>query len=417
MGLCCEECFAERFIKKFICEQNENADCEYCGTKDSSAADITLVGDFLREGLSRAYENMNSSGLRRDYFDGESVSEIVNHHEHVFSEKLYSLFKDEELLNDLISESGPDHLDYKDGEVDWLDGGAASLVTRDEFYGPDHNRFSLSWEEFKWHVKHFMRFFDSESDITTRAALLGPLTELIEKVVTTIPAGTKLWRARKGSSRVEPKEPLLLQSAIGPAPVEKSGHSRMSPAGISYLYLGDKPETCIAEIRPRVGSNVWLGKFELIKNMKIVDLSLVPNIEVGSIFDPGYEHDMYWARTFMDNFTYEISRPYDKEEFVLDYVPTQLLSEFFRSQGFEGIKFASSQFKDGYNYTLFLGPADDGYPDEYRPETSIPEFREYMYLNYFNNSEIRGMNAQAEIMEEQTFQIKELEVPIKEYKF
>jgi len=70
-----------------------------------------------------------------------------------------------------------------------------------------------------------------------------------------------------------------------------------------------------------------------------------------------------WATDFARDFISELSAPYNKHENLIDYAPTQVLSEFIRSQGYDGIKFNSSQNPGGYNYTLFCGPKDDGLDD------------------------------------------------------
>jgi RES domain-containing protein len=158
------------------------------------------------------------------------------------------------------------------------------------------------------------------------------------------------WRARIGEhwlprptwpdklSSIYP-HPLLC-SKMGAPPTNKSKEGRSNPKGISYLYLSSDYKTSIAEVRPRVGAPVSVGKFKIIKNQTVLDTTSSVSEE------SDIEH--IW-KSINDSF----SAPMAYYEDNLQYVSTQYLAELFKGAGFDGIKYKSSVRKGGYNLLLF----------------------------------------------------------------
>lgn len=355
---CCEKCFEDEYITQFIIDSKHRGNCDYCGSKKVYVAETEEVGQFIREGINRAYENVDDSGFYWDseekaYTEGEDVIDLLIYKHCIFSE----LVLDEQgnLLKDLLSDSGPSYSDIKDGDVGTLDGGLALLVLKDNYIGPDENKYEFSWNTFKYMVKHYARFFDFE-EVFNRAEILEPIWELFKDVTKNLKTGTSLWRARIVRNNEIPQQADKIREELGPPPLSKAKNNRMSPSGISYTYLSDRKETCIAEVKPNVGQYVWLGNFITKKKLKLLDLTKIPPYAPDNIFNSNYEHDKNWASSFMDSFATEISRPISEGVDYLNYVPTQVLTEYIRKKGYDGIKYKSSQCLSGFNYTLFCGP-------------------------------------------------------------
>jgi len=131
----------------------------------------------------------------------------------------------------------------------------------------------------------------------------------------------------------------------------------MSPAGISYLYVSDDEQTCIAEILPSVGSKVWLGHFDVVQDIEVIDLRKAPEVVALSIFDPEFDWRLQTAKEFLEDFIKEIARPPRSIDDPLHYIPTQIIAEYIRKCGAQGIVYQSSQHRGGTNYALFCGPA------------------------------------------------------------
>lgn len=49
----------------------------------------------------------------------------------------------------------------------------------------------------------------------------------------------------------------------------------------------------------------------------------------------------------------ELSLPIRKRDKLLDYIPTQYISEFIKSLGFDGVEYQSSLKSEGYNIAIF----------------------------------------------------------------
>ena len=78
--------------------------------------------------------------------------------------------------------------------------------------------------------------------------------------------------ARKAESQEELKGLLKAPaSEIGPPPTEYAGDGRMNARGISVFYGAFDQATCVAEIRPPVGSYVAMGRFELVRDVRLLD--------------------------------------------------------------------------------------------------------------------------------------------------
>jgi len=379
---CCEKCFDDEYITQFIIDSKYRGNCNYCGSKKVYVAETSDVGQFIREGINRAYENVDESGMYWDseekvYTEGEHVSELLIHTHCIFSDEV--LDKQEDLLNDLLSDSGPSWSDIKDGDYDDLDGGLALLVLRDNYFGPDENKYEFSWNTFKYMVKHYARFFDFE-EVFNRAEILEPIWELFKDMTKNLKTGTSLWRARIERNNEIPQQADKIREELGPPPVSKAKNNRMSPAGISYIYLSDHEKTCIAEVKPNVGQGVWLGNFVTKRKLKLLDLTKIPAYAPDNIFSHTYEHDKNWASSFMDSFANEISRPISEGVDYLNYVPTQVLTEYIRKKGYDGIKYKSSQRPSGFNYTLFCGPNKEENTDY----ATLRERRLASFTNWLN---------------------------------
>lgn len=127
------------------------------------------------------------------------------------------------------------------------------------------------------------------------------------------------------------------------------------------MYLGDSVDTCIAELRPSVGTRVFMGKFITIRDMVLLNFTSVPKLPARSIFNPDYDHDMVRAQAFMNGFINEIRRPMSDQDTGSEYLPIQALAEWTRHKGYDGIVYLGSQNTHGRNYVLFCGPRNEGH--------------------------------------------------------
>lgn len=178
----------------------------------------------------------------------------------------------------------------------------------------------------------------------------------------TLPKGGVWYRARTGVAGVYQQmdgfnSQLLRQpfreAAIGASP--NPGDGRLNRAGQSVLYLGSKPYTALAEIRPHPGHYVSIGGFEVLEDLRIADFD--PDIAVFATND--VRLDQYAVIQAFDRMMSTPVTPDDKA----DYRLTQLLAEVLTDRGFDGVQYRSS-VSDGVNLCL-LDPAKATFVDGY----------------------------------------------------
>ena len=135
--------------------------------------------------------------------------------------------------------------------------------------------------------------------------------------------------------------------------IEYAIEGRANPKGIPYLYLSNNRDISMMELRPHIGETISCGEFIANRDLILIDCYSVDrtfgNVEL--IFNPPKDQAGISQATWSlinDAF----AKPVSNSETTSDYVPTQILAELFKSEGYDGICCKSS-FGDGYNYILF----------------------------------------------------------------
>lgn len=381
---CCINCFDNEHIIEHIECYGDHGNCNYCKSHDLSVMDIEEMGEFIRDSLSKAYVNATTDSIPFHLHEdnAESITDVLRYSMCIFSSEIDSSDMCEKLIRDLFKSSAPSYRAIKQGDVDVFESGDAQIVLRDSFYAPDNNGFYHTWAEFKETVKHGNRFFDMNRN-NSRENMLSVFNDFFEKMEIELKSGTLIWRARPNSGG--PFEEIYDQTfECGPPPAEYAKSFRMNPDGISYFYGAEDKDTCIKEIRALETDDVVFGQFQTKRNLKLIDLSTVPNVTSPSVFSEDYDHDKIWARDFLQLFCTEISKPVDKETASIEYIPTQILTEYIRLKGYDGVCYNSSLTKK-QNYTLFCGRASErtSYSFYYGMEPLVPNFKDWLELvNY-----------------------------------
>jgi RES domain-containing protein len=187
-------------------------------------------------------------------------------------------------------------------------------------------------------------------------AFLTAVLETAVKRADVIEAGSGFWRAQIGCEEEDDGRgkydirPLPAKRMIPPRDGAREG--RINPKGIPCLYLATDRNTAIAEVRPWRHARVSVGRFETTKALKVVDCSAA-NVRhlIRPAPSPPEEEDV-WA-----DINAAFARPIEPNDTSPDYVPTQVIAELFRHNGYDGVVFRSS-VAAGRNVALFdLGAA------------------------------------------------------------
>jgi hypothetical protein len=180
----------------------------------------------------------------------------------------------------------------------------------------------------------------------------------------TMKAGYVLWRAQLGhdwrkieQEGIDDEEPTAFPTVRMKPIAEKAADGRVNPKGIPCLYLATKKDTAALEVRPLIGSYVSIAQFQIVKDLKIVNCSAR---EIGDLafLDKNLSQDDI-EKVVWSAINRACSEPVERSDESLDYVPTQIIAETFRLNGFDGIAYKSSYGEDGFNVALFdLAAAD-----------------------------------------------------------
>lgn len=169
---------------------------------------------------------------------------------------------------------------------------------------------------------------------------------------------TILWRSQHGHSYkpiysgdiLVDEEPTAFSSSRMKPLGDCASDGRANPKGIPYLYLATTKETAMSEVRPWVGSIVSTGQFKVLRDLKIIDFSVEHGNENHFFFkEPEEEKKIKSVWSHIDN---AFSKPMRVSDLRSDYAPTQIIAEFIKSKGFDGVAYKSS-LADGYNIALF----------------------------------------------------------------
>ncbi len=331
----CTHCVDDYALEAALADE-ESADeqCSFCGSSPAASLDVLLAA-FL-------------AGLRTEYGDADNEGVIYETAEggYQWGEKWDTW--------DLVW----DHSDVLIGEglVEAVAGASHDRMwVRRNFAWPRRDEaLSAGWQRFREAVMYETRFVfwlrpdpDAEEAVRTgevpATRILDEVGQLIEDLglMHELPAGQTFWRAQAHDARSIP----LTAKRLGTAPPEKANQAnRMSPAGIPMFYGAADSDTAVREVAVRNSQRrVSAGEFVLSRPCWVIDFTQLPPIP--SMFDPedGYRRR---AISFMHAFVDDLSRPARKKSEQIDYVPTQVMTEYllrvrFADAEFSGLVYAS----------------------------------------------------------------------------
>lgn len=217
--------------------------------------------------------------------------------------------------------------------------------------------------------KSWRSYWDFEQSVRSRRRFvhapevddfLDVVLETGKRRVDFIPKNTVLWRSCLGFETItrteeDGGEEFEVEEAVAVSPErliptrDGASEGRVNPKGIPCIYLSDNQDTALAEVRPWIGATISLGRFELLRDARVIDFSADNGGH--SIFlrepPPEKREEAVWRainRAF--------SRPVTPSDRHADYVSTQILGELFKAANYDGIVFKSS-CSEGHNVALF----------------------------------------------------------------
>ncbi|MCQ4313912.1 RES domain-containing protein [Pseudomonas stutzeri] len=304
MPKCCALCFEDKQISREIdTHHSDRGTCSFCGAEDVLVIEPVRLREFFEQ-LQGSYAVAEEGGknlaewFKLDWrlFDSLSVLQT--------KELLGEIFDDANLLRlnfNPISQTTSTNLDL--------------------------------WARLRTELMEENRFFPKDTISHERMHFLA--TQLILQNAD-IPA---VWFR----ARIQESSTPYAMDKMGPPPKDKATHGRANPAGISYLYMASDLTTAISEIRPHTGELVTVAEFELIEELKLVDLQNPRKLVTPFICEN--ESDIVQLRgdvEFLERFGEELTRPVLPRAAAIDYIPSQYLCEMIKKFGFDGVIYRSS---------------------------------------------------------------------------
>ncbi|MEM7540517.1 MAG: RES family NAD+ phosphorylase [Pseudomonadota bacterium] len=212
-----------------------------------------------------------------------------------------------------------------------------------------------SYKSFERKVRNSDRFiFDEETE-----SFLHGVRGSCSKRKMTMPLGTIFWRARVGHSwrSADMGHPdFEIPAALGPKEMkptpEFAREGRANAIGIPVLYCASDSKTAMSEVRPWLDSLISAARFKIVRDLTLINCSAFHGAtQTKFYFEEPSKAEI--EKCVWGDIDHAYSSPISPSDSNSDYVPTQILAEVFRKEGFDGIVYKSLLDKKGQNVAIF----------------------------------------------------------------
>jgi hypothetical protein len=323
---CCIECFRDSEIRAIINSFGKIGNCDFCPSKNVFVYDVSIspnpIADMIVSLLDTyaisesADAKLLKESLRDDWDIFNSGAEVI------------------QMLTQRLCAS-----DYLENDVLFTQNVIIAKIMDPDFLDQFCIVKGHSWQEFSDSIKYKNRF---HSDMFCADAFNSFLQSVAKKYT----VGTLFYRAR-----ISPNDSGFSSSEMSSPPRGSLSAGRINPAGISALYLSSDYETILHEVRATTYDYITIGEFRLQCDINAVNLSGFSNT---SPFLYQGEIEKYAAnRKVFQEIALELAKPLRRGDSPLEYLPTQYIAEFIKSQGYDGVEYASTLRQGGKNLAVF----------------------------------------------------------------
>ena len=348
----CHDCIGEAVLKAEILKEGQRGGCAFCPNEDQPSVLIgnlaRRVDNVFRELVGIGPDEIRVHGEHVDYGpSGESPSFLMN-------EMIEAA--DDGVGRAIVARLSARHdWDVNDGDFDWYDE-TSEIYT---ITGRGDGRLRERWTEFCSQLKQDRRFFLRDG-IEVLDQILTPLLDGrwpdggAIRTIGPDDVDCFIFRGRLANDESASAQILRQRiSQLGAARPGRAGPGRMNPAGVSVFYGAFDALTCVAELRVPVGGSAIIGRFEILRPLRVLDLT---RLEAASrrhlsYFEAGYSELLGYS-DFVSSFHEEVRRAIIPGRETLDYLPTQIVAEYLWARAdppFDGLIFGSSQITETQN--------------------------------------------------------------------
>jgi hypothetical protein len=339
----CVNCFDDYALKNFIKLSATHKICSYCNKKYKTNKCVKLedIITYILECIMTEWEDPAESFPYESKEGGYQGNTYDTYDLLLDQEPIMTIHQ--ELFNDI-------HSSYNNG-----------LWGRNFFLPYEEMIISEEWYRLTESIKHRQRFTtfinlsyneDDEDDYDINYNLTNSQTGNMSikyisnaikhnNLLSIISKNTYIYRLRKSNINTNYNNP----HEMGSIPKINAKHAnRMSPVGIPMFYGALDINTALLEIRPCDTDYIHIAKFRPSRALFVVNFSSIPYIP--SI----YENNKFSREEirFLHDFVKHISMPISSDANELEYIPTQVITEylryFFKYEGknIDGIIYKSS---------------------------------------------------------------------------
>lgn len=349
----CHRCVGEAYLSDEIQRTGKRRKCSYCGGTARSYS-VGEVAERVQTAFEQHYTRTSdqpTSWQQSMLSDRESAYEWERDGE----QTVYAIMN----AADIPETAADDIQQILEDKFDDFDSAAMGEETEfssDSYYEQkrttDH-AWQEEWRSFEKSLKTEARFF-SRAAASHLAAIFDGIDVMRSDdgraLVVDAGPGTNfssVYRARVFQSYDKLEAALCRpDQQLGSPPTSLANAGRMNAHGISVFYGANDPTAAIAEVRPPVGSQVAVARFEIIRPLRLLDLTALSAVsDRGSVFDPLFAGRLERAM-FLRSLSQRITRPIMPDDEAVDYLATQAVADFLATEGavpLDGILFPSVQ--------------------------------------------------------------------------
>lgn len=331
---CCTNCFCDSEVKAIIEGRKLKGNCDFCGSKNTFVYDIDQ-DETLTDMFGELLDTYTPVTSLPDTFPKESTDLIKN----ILQSKWHIFNLDPDVIYKLLTAICADR--YSE-QPELFDTPVGIMQSQDHNYLEENSILkNNSWNDFVSEIKFRNRF---HSNIINTDMLFTFLRCAKKKYK----AKSVFYRAR-----VCPDAKGYTKKDMGPPPDGKAGSGRVNPIGIQVLYLADSIETTLYEIRAGIYDYVTVGRFILAEDIDVINLADIDKVSPFIGIQYGFDFTQYAINIdHLKMIGNEIAKPLRNDNH-LDYLPTQYISDYIKSKGFDGIEYISTMRKKGVNLAVF----------------------------------------------------------------
>lgn len=204
------------------------------------------------------------------------------------------------------------------------------------------------WSDFKNHVFYKNRFFISHPllEVVKEQAQSNNVIVDVDKIYYRARVVNENALADLNNAADFYKGPFKCLSKEGsfiPRDNKKIRAGRANPQFIRYLYVAEDIATALLEVRPLLFQQVNLAEIRVTDPLRIANLSVANLRRYDEKRKSKEDYILYYIQLAFSTSTNDPN----------DYIPSQVIAEYLKNLGYDGIRFSSSLHKGGVNLTIF----------------------------------------------------------------